>query len=119
MLDKTAKQQNIEEEKESIETRRGCYLLLTKTDGLNRWGRRSDAEKGEDDWDPLYLVRPLNDGLRERLRKMKKPGRYVAVDESIISCKLRTFLLCLLRRDICFCSPSRSARVPSGDCIFR
>jgi hypothetical protein len=67
---------------------------------------KKHPEKGEDDWDPLYLVRPLYDGFREQLRTWNKPGRHVAIDEFIISCKLRTFLQQMVKGKVCMQLPS-------------
>ena len=53
--------------------------------------------RGQDFWDPLFLIRPLYDCFRAQLREMQKAGRRLAIDEFIIACKLRTFLRQLVK----------------------
>ena len=58
---------------------------------------QTHAKRGQDYWDPLFLVRPLYDEFRASLRKHSKPGKHMAIDEFMIACKLRSFLQKLVK----------------------
>jgi hypothetical protein len=54
-------------------------------------------KRGQDDWDPLFLIRPLYEVFRKALRKCSEPRRHLAVDEFMIACKLKTFLQTMVK----------------------
>ena len=73
------------------------YRLMKRYMSCNDPEQPDIPVRGQDFWDPLFLIRPLYDCFRAQLRKMQKAPRRLAIDEFMIACKLRTFLKQLVK----------------------